>query len=134
MTPVKFFLMPRTPSTSPDTSMPLAQTVSATPSVFASVKDSIIGSTRIWNIPMNSVMAEDTSTSSSTPFRARKIRQPSRMLARKPVAVSAAFLPMLRRTTAALTTVRKKVPMSIASSSFTSLTVSRKPARIGESR
>ena len=78
MIPVKFPLMPRTPRISPDTSMPLAQMVSTTPSVFASAKDSIIGSARIWNIPMNSVMAEDTSTSSSTPLRARNICQPSR--------------------------------------------------------
>ena len=134
MMPVKFLLIPRTPRIKPDTSMPLAQMVSVIPSVFSSEKESTIGSARIWNIPINRVMAEETSTRSSTPLSDRRILHPSRILSRRPSFFSAVFFPMLFRTTAALITVRKKVQISITSSSFTSLTVSRKPARIGENR
>ena len=88
------FFIPFIPRKRPDTSIPEAQTVSVIPRVLESVKDKTVGSARIWNTPIKSVIAEEIITRAKTPFLECTVFQPNFMLSRIVVAFRDSIRPI----------------------------------------
>ena len=116
------------------TSIPDAAAVSTIPSVFESAKESTKGSPKTWNTPMKRHIREDTMTRIRRPLLPDTACHPSFMLLKNGSGLEGLLVLIELLTTAAATTVRKNVQMSIMSISLMSLAARRNPAITGEKR
>ena len=128
----KCFLMPLIPKRMLVTSMPEAAAVSTIPNVFESENESTKGSPNTWNTPMKRQIREETTTRTMSPFVAVTAAQPSFMLLKNGSGSLLTLVLIPALTTAAATTVRKNVQMSMMRISLMSLTARMNPAMIGE--